>query len=373
MTVQQIPAQKRAFSPYRAKPRPRTAIALMLLGIIVLAAGIYWWTIGRWNINTDDAYVRADIVTLAPRVAGYLTTVNVEDNQRVKAGQVLAQIDSRDYQARVDQAIASVQAAAAEVSVQQARVFSVQARQFQQNSRIDDAQAALRAVAAEAEQAALEYRRQQRLTQQKVGSQQQLELAKAATTKTAANLAQARAQLLIAKQANGILTSDRQAIVAELVKADAQKSQAQAVLMLARINLEHTQIKSPIAGTAGERSLRVGQYVDVGSPLLAVVPNGVYVIANFKETQMDNLRIGQPAEITVDAYDGQRLKGAVESFAPASGAQFALLPPDNATGNFTKIVQRMPVRIRLDPAQPGLAEIRPGMSVVVTVDAHHGG
>ncbi len=372
MTVQPTPVQQRAISPYRAKPRPRTIIAIVLLALIMLAWGIYWWTTGRWLIDTDDAYVRADIVTLAPRISGYLTEVNVEDNQQVRAGEVLAQIDTRDYQAKVCQAAAAVRAAAAELSVQQARIFSLQARQIQQKSRIDDAQAAVRAAGAESERSALEERRQVRLMSQNVSSMQQLEAAKAEMNKTAANLARAQAQALMSKQALMVLASDRQAAEAELVKADALQSQAQAVLNLARINLGSTQIKSPIAGTAGERTLRVGQYVEVGSPLLAVVPDSVYVIANFKETQIDLMRIGQTAEVTVDAYDGQRFNGTVESFAPASGAQFALLPPDNATGNFTKIVQRMPVRIRLNKGQARLGEIRPGMSVIVTVDTHHG-
>ncbi len=371
MTEQQISAQERAISPRRAMPRPRTMLAILLVTVMVLAWAMYWWTTARWIMDTDDAYVRADIVTIAPRISGYLTQVSVEDNQRVKAGDVLAQIDGRDYQAKVDRAKGAVRASEAEKNVQHARILSLQARQLQQKSRVDEAQAAVNAAAAESERSALEYRRQQRLTGQNVGSAQQLEAARAEMTKAAANLAEAQAKLSINKQDSLILDSDRQAARAELIKADAQQSQALAMLDLAHIDLASTQIRSPIDGTVGERTLRVGQYVEIGSPLLAVVPDNAYVIANFKETQVDHMHIGQPAEVTVDAYNGQRFTGVVNSFAPASGAQFALLPPDNATGNFTKIVQRMPVRIRLDKVQPRLDEIRPGMSVIVTVDTHH--
>ncbi|ANS43104.1 Multidrug export protein EmrA [Serratia inhibens PRI-2C] len=371
MTENTSPAKKPFFASRRAKPRPRTLAGILLVTLLVLAWGIYWWTTGRWMIETDDAYARADIVTLAPRINGYLVAVEVRDNQQVKAGQVLARIDSRDYRAKVELAEAAVAAAIAENDVKQARIANLAARQQQQTSLIAEAQAAVRAAVAESNRSALEDQRQHRLARQNISSAQQVESADADARKTAAQLAQAEARLAGQQQALSVLASSQQATEAERDKAKAMQTQAQAMLAIARINLASTRIVSPIDGTVGEHALRAGQYVETGSPLLAVVPGNTYVIANFKETQIDPMQVGQPAEVRVDAFDGQVFKGKIESFSPASGAQFALLPPDNATGNFTKIVQRMPVRIRLDAGQPRVEQVRPGMSVMVTVDTRH--
>lgn len=372
MTDKTLPATPPTFKRRLATPRPRTLIYILTVLVIILMVGIYWWTVARWVVETDDAYVRADIVTLSPRISGYLIAVNVDDNQEVKAGQIVAGIDTSDYQARVEQAEAQVKAGMAEKRLQQAKVLSIQARQIQQQSRIQAAQSAVRAAAADAELAVMEGQRQHRLALQNVSSQRQLESANALMTRSTASLGQARAMLAVEQKMQAVMATERQAAEAEYDKADAQRSQAQALLTIANINLASAVIRSPVAGTVGDNTLRLGQYVETGSPLMAVVPDQTYIIANFKETQLNNLRVGQSAEITVDAYNGLRLHGKIESFSPASGAQFALLPPDNATGNFTKIVQRMPVKIRLDPGQTGLENVRSGMSVLVSVDTHHG-
>ena len=351
----------------------RRAIAIYAGGFVAVAAlawGVHWWRTGRFLVATDDAYARADIVTVAPRVPGYLVQVAVADNQAVKAGDVLARIDDRDYRARVAQAEAALAAADAEARGQDARIANLDARRKQQQSLVDEASATLVAATAERERAAAEDRRQATLVAQQVSSERQREVALADTRRAGAGEASARAALDARRQALPVLDTERVAAEAEREKALAALAGAKARLALAQLDLEHSVIRSPMDGTVGQRSLRTGQYVDVGTPLLAVVPDERYVVANFKETQVERMKPGQPAEVQVDAYGGLRMSGHVDSFAPASGAQFALLPPDNATGNFTKIVQRMPVRIRLDASAKTLAGVRPGMSVIATVDTH---
>ncbi|PYC30038.1 HlyD family secretion protein [Pseudomonas protegens] len=360
-------------SPAQAVTRRRllgyAGLALVLL--LILAWCLNWWYSGRFLVETDDAYLRADIVTIAPRVAGYLAAVEVQDNQPLKAGDLLARIDDSDYQARVEQAEAALREALAEQRAGQARLANLAARQQQQQSLIAEAQARVGAAEAEAQRAGQEGRRQQHLASQQVSSVQQLENAAALARQADAALGAARATLAARRQQVQVLDTEQQSARAQLDKLAAGVARVTAQRQLARIDLARTLIRSPVDGIAGQRRLRLGQYVEVGAPLLAVVPEDAYVVANYKETQVDGMRPGQPARVEVDALGGHVLLGRVESFAPASGAEFALLPADNATGNFTKIVQRMPVRIRLDPGQARQAELRPGMSVVVSVDTRH--
>ena len=339
-------------------------------GAALIAAcvfGVRWWTTGRFMIETDDAYVRADVVTIAPRVAGDVVAVAVADNQRVRAGDVLARIDDRDYRMRVEQAEGAVASAKANIEAQQARIATFGAQSTQQQSVIEQNGAAVAAREADAHFADLEYQRQSSLSRQKVGSTQNLQSAEAVTRKAAATLAEARATLAASRAYLPVLATQRDAAAADLDKARGALRQAQAALDAASLDLVRTVIRAPIDGQVGQRTVRAGQYADIGTPLMAVVPMSVYVVANYKETQTDRIRPGQSAEIVVDAFGGATIKGHVDGFAPASGAQFALLPPDNATGNFTKIVQRMPLRITVDPGQPRTAELRPGMSVETTV------
>lgn len=339
-----------------------------LLLVLAVAFGVRWWTVGRFMVGTDNAYIRADILTVAPRVSGNLVAVEVRDNQMVRAGDVIARIDDRDYRARVDAAEGALAAAQADVSARQAGIASLDARSRQQQGNIAQCDATLAARQADSRLAALEYKRQTALFGQQVSSRQSLETAQASASKAAAGVAEAHATLDTARGMLPVLKSEREAGMADLRKAEATVRQARAALDAARLDLDRTVIRAPSAGLVGQRVLRVGQYVEAGAPLLAIVPSDAYVVANFKETQTNHIRPGQPVGIGVDAFGGEVLKGRVDSFAPASGAQFALLPPDNATGNFTKIIQRMPVRIRLEPGQTRLGDLRPGMSVEVAVD-----
>lgn len=360
----------KTLSPFPSLRSNRHQLMICGCGVALITAGVFgvrWWTTGRFMIETDDAYVRADVVTIAPRIAGNIVAVAVADNQRVRAGDVLVQIDDRDYRMRVEQAAGAVAAAKADVEAQQARIATFDAQSTQQQNVIAQNGATVAARAADAHFADLEYQRQSSLSWQKVGSMENLQSAEAVTRKAAAMLAEARATLAASRAYLPVLASQRDAASADLDKARGVLRQTQAALDAARLDLERTVIRAPVDGQIGQRTIRAGEYADIGTPLMAVVPPQVYVVANYKETQTNRIRPGQSAAIVVDAFGGTTIKGHVDGFAPASGAEFALLPPDNATGNFTKIVQRMPLRIVVDPGQPRAAELRPGMSVETTV------
>jgi membrane fusion protein (multidrug efflux system) len=350
----------------------RTSTATILTVIILAAsgAGLRWWSHGRFLVGTDDAYVRADMVVIAPQVAGSIAEVAVADNQQVEAGQILARLDDRDYRARVEQAEGALAAARAEVAARDSDIANLDAQLNQQGSLIAGARADLDVTAAEVRRTDLDLRRQSALYEFRDVSAQAFETAEAGAKQAIARRASARAALAVQQQRVPVLVTGRRTAVAELEKERAALRQAEATLTLARLDLERTFLRAPVAGTVGQRSLRVGQYAEVGVPLMAVVPGEAYVVANYKETQIDRVHPGQPVEIEVDAFGGRVMSGHVDSFSPASGAQFALLPPDNATGNFTKIVQRLPVRIRIDAGQDRAADLRPGMSVVTSIDTH---
>lgn len=353
-------------------PRPSRR-HLMICGsaLLLLAGGAYavhWWTTGRFHVTTDNAYVRADVVTIAPRIGGDVVTVAVTDDQWVRAGAVLARIDDRDYRAKVEQAEGLLESAKAEVTAQQARIANLDARTARQRGTIAQAAASLSARQADAALAQREYRRQVLLASQQVTSDQIRQSAETAARRTSAERDGSREGLAVARAELPVLATERAAAVADLDKARGALRRAQASLDAARLDLSRTVIRAPVSGRIGQRSVRVGHYVEAGTPLMAIVPAETYVIANYKETQTCRIRTGQSVRISVDAFGGATLHGHVESLAPASGAQFALLPPDNATGNFTKIVQRMPLRIRIDPGQREAADLRPGMSVETSID-----
>ncbi|WP_430390146.1 HlyD family secretion protein [Dyella sp. 20L07] len=345
-----------------------TLLATVIVGALLLTGIVYWWLVARFHESTDNAYVRADIVAVSPRVAGYLSDVLIRDNQEVKAGDVLAKVDDSDYKARVDFANGALAAATADVLGREAAIAHLDALADEQASHITAADADASARQAAARKASLELGRQRLLQREQIASQQQLEAAEAEAVMSASASAAARASFSASKQALVSLRIERAKAQAALDVARAELTKAQASLELARIDLAHTVITAPVGGMVGQRSLRVGQYVAVGTPLLAIVPRETYVIANFKETQLSHMQTGQPVSVEVDALGGRIVHGHIDSFSPASGAEFALLPPDNATGNFTKIVQRMPLRIALDDhsGEP----LRPGMSVVTTIDTH---
>ncbi|MBO9726544.1 MAG: HlyD family secretion protein [Novosphingobium sp.] len=332
------------------------------------AYGLHWWTSGRFRVATDNAYVRADVVTIAPRIGGEIVAVAVTDDQWVRAGAVLARIDARDYRAKVEQAEGLLESAQAEVAAQQARIANLDARTARQRGTIAQAAADLSARQADAVLARREYQRQLSLESQEVTSVQIRQSAEAAARRTGAQRDGSREGLAVARAELPVLATERTAAVADLDKARGALRQACAALPAARLDLSRTVIRAPVSGRIGQRSLRAGHYVEAGTPLMAIVPAETYVVANYKETQTYRIRARQSVRISVDALGGTVLRGHVESLAPASGAQFALLPPDNATGNFTKIVQRMPLRIRIDPGQREAAHLRPGMSVETSID-----
>jgi len=334
---------------------------LLMAGAAVAAltgAGWYgfdYWTVGRYLVSTDDAYVKADNTTVAPKVSGYLHEVLVGDNERVRAGQVLARIDERDFNVALDQAKADVAAAHAAIASKQAQLGVQQAV-------IDAAKATVDVDKATVTFAAQENKRYTDLAATGFGSVQNAQQAQSRN---------AGAQAAIARDTANLASAVKQVdlLKAEIVQANAALARAQALQSQAELNLEYTSIVAPIDGVVGNRSLRIGQFVQAGTQLMSVVPvAGAYVVANFKETQLTDVRAGQAVEIAVDTFPGQIVRGHVDSIAPASGQEFALLPPDNATGNFTKVVQRIPVKIALDLDEGSVVELRPGMSVIPTVE-----
>jgi membrane fusion protein, multidrug efflux system len=339
----------------RSKAPVRTRIKRILLAGAALAvlagaslAGHDYWTVGRFVVSTDDAYVKADNITIAPKVSGYLREVLVGDNQHVKAGQPLARIDDRDFAVALDQARADVAAA-------QAAVLSKRAQLEVQQAVIASARATLEVDKAVATFAGQENRRYTDLAATGYGSLQNAQNAQARNASAAASIERDKANLVSAEKQVELLD-------AEIAQAQAAAARAVALQRQAELNLSYTTIVAPIDGLVGNRTLRSGQFVQAGTQLMSLVPShGAYVVANFKETQLSSVREGQPVEIGVDMFPGEVVHGHVDSLAPASGQEFALLPPDNATGNFTKVVQRIPVKIVLDSF--GI-ELRPGMSVI---------
>jgi membrane fusion protein, multidrug efflux system len=334
------------------------AASVLLLGTAGLYAD-YWWTTGRFLVSTEDAYVDAHSVLIAPKVSGYIAAVPVDDNQRIGAGQVVARIDPRDYQTALAQARANVAAAQANIvtinrQVEVARLVVEQDRQ---------------SVASD--QAALVYAQQNfdrytRLAKTGYGTVQTAQQATAEIRQK---------QAALQHDTTGIAVAEKQVAVlqAQLAQANAVLVQQQAVAHQAALNLSYTVIKAPVDGTVGVRTISPGDYVQPGTQLMAVVPlHDVYVTANYKETELTDVRSGQPVAIAIDTFPGVVVHGHVEGLAPASGEQFALLPPDNATGNFTKIVQRIPVKIIVDKDDPLAGRLRPGMSVEPTIDTKPG-
>jgi len=336
----------------------RNAAFLLVIAILVAlggTAGWYWWSEWRFVESTDDAYIHADTGIISPKIDGYIRQVRVRDNQSIATGDVMFVIDDRDFAAKAAQAEAVVATAEATVATYANRL------DFQQ-AMIDQAQTSVTSAEVDLERARLDRRRYAALTSNDYASRQRFETADADARKAEAALGKARAALTAERNQLAVLRSQK-------AEEEARLAQARASLALARSDLDNTVIRAPFAGAVGNRAARVGQYVKPGTQLAALVPlPHVYVTANFKETQLTHMRPGQPAEIVVDAYPGERVTGTIESFAPASGAQFSLLPPDNATGNFTKIVQRVPVRIALPADAPLVQRLRPGLSVTVSID-----
>src|SRR6266550_1639819 len=333
------PAPRSSTPAPTAPPKSSRRTVFMIMGVILLGLVIFgarkWW-FGRSHVSTDNAQVDGHIVPVLPKVGGYVAEVRVEENQSVKAGDTLVVLDDRDYRSRLAQTDADLAALLATVS---------------SRTRVGQADAAVAQAQANAVKATADLARMEPLAAQEVVSQQQLDAARAAATAAGAQLASAQAAL---------------------VGADARVAAARASRDQAALQLSYTRVIAPSNGVVSKKAVELGQLVQAGQPLMTVVPLAdVWVTANLKETETADVTPGDPADITVDAYKGQHFCGHVESLSPATGAKFSLLPPDNATGNFTKVVQRIPVRVRLDcstmdPTHP----LRPGMSAVATIQTH---
>jgi membrane fusion protein (multidrug efflux system) len=331
-----------------------------VVGVAVLA----WYVAGNWNRwtgavryeATDDANVAGDVTPLAAKISGYVSAVMVNDFQSVHAGDLLVQIEPSDYQAQLAQAEANLIGARASLA-------NLANQKDVQRALIRQAEATIQATAADVQRYALEAARQRDLLQTRIaGTPQLVEQADANQKRTVAQLQLNNAQLDQQKALLASLDVQQEQLTAQVAATEAQ-------VTLARNNLNYTRIVSPVDGMVSQRQVRPGQFVNVGTQVIAVVPlPNIWVIANYKETQMTHVRIGNPARVTVDAFPDLALTGHVESWSPGTGSTFALLAPDNATGNFTKVVQRVPVKIVLDP-NPALGTlVRPGLSVEARVD-----
>jgi len=352
--------------PNQAKRRAgrlRKRLALAALALAVGAGGVWygyhWWTQGRFIESTDDAYIGGDVTTISPHVAGFLTDILVADNQHVQAGQMLARLDRRDFQAALDRAQAIVEARAATMA-------NLQAQYVLQQSAIRQSAADVAAKAAHVAFTHQDAQRYASLAQTNAGSRQDAQKTLAADQEAAAAVQSSQASLEVSQQQLNVLDT-------RMAEARADTGQAEAELQTARLNLGYTEIRSPIEGYVGNRAARAGAYVSPGAYLLSVIPaQGLWVDANFKEDQLARMVPGQTAATTADVAPSHIFHGHVLSLAPGTGAIFSVIPPENATGNFTKIVQRVPVRIALDAGEATLGTLRPGLSTTVRVDTRSG-
>ncbi|MDQ1830822.1 HlyD family secretion protein [Massilia scottii] len=343
--------------PKYIKPKLWTVVLMAVVALIGIVLIMWAWRLGPFNstlVQTDNGYVRGQITVLAPQVNGYVAEVLVKDFQFVKAGQPLLRIDDRIYKARVDQAEAQRDGALAALE-------NFTQTQAQNRARGGAARATLVAVQAERNRAAAELGRVEELAAKGSVSLNERDRVRMTTQLAGANVLKAKADIAIAEETVKATTVSRGGLEAQVKTAEAQ-------LALAKIDLSNTVVKAPRDGQVSEASVRLGQYVTAGSQLLFLVPDTMWIVANFKENQTWKMRIGQRATFTVDAFNGAALSGHIEQIAPATGSEFSVLRADNASGNFTKVVQRLPVRIAIDANQELARRLRPGMSVIVKVD-----
>ncbi len=327
--------------------------ALALL--VVIALGVRWYAVARFMESTDDAFVGGDITVLSPKVAGFIAEVAVTDNQTVRAGDLLVRLDDRDFRAALARADAAVAA-------QHAQLANLAATRHLQQAVIAEARASIGAADAEVVRTRDDQARFARLSQRGAASVQSSQKADSEYAQAQALSARARAGLDAAQRQSDVIDTQRQQTEAQLAQAVAERD-------LARLNLNYTQLRAPVDGVVANRSARVGAYAAIGTPLLSVVPaQGLWVDANFKESQLAHMHAGQGASIQADVLPDVTFHGRVVSLSPATGAQFSVLPAENATGNFTRIVQRVPVRIALLGDASNLGQLRPGLSVRVAVD-----
>jgi membrane fusion protein (multidrug efflux system) len=331
------------------------AIGLVMLLAVGAVVGLNWWIHGRFVQTTDDAYLRADQVTVAPKVSGYVDAVYVAENQTVTPGQPLVRIDARSYQAALAQQSAAIDARRADIALSERQLA-------QQKAAIDQSRAQLAGAQANAAYAAHEAQRYKTLSSEGVETQERAAQAQNQQDQASATLKADTASLAVAQRQIA-------ALQAQIEQAKAQLEGAQAQSQAAQLNVGDTLLRASIAGRIGDKTVQLGQFTQPGTRLMSIVPTTqIYLVANFKETQIGRMRRGQPAKIKIDALGGRTIEGRLESFAPGTGAQFALLPPENATGNFTKIVQRVPVRFSLKAPADVADHLLPGLSATVEVD-----
>ena len=356
-----LPERASADAGPGARPTRLSRRRALVAGLVLLIAaggawyGHRWWKVGRFTESTDDAFVGGDITVLAPKVSGFIAAVAIADNQVVRAGDLLLRLDDRDYRAALAKADAGVAA-------QQAKLLSNAANRRLQATMVIQAQAALDAAAAQTVVTRFEADRYRSLARDQFGSVQRFQQADADSKKAVAAAVQAQAAVDAAERQEDVIDAARAEVAAALAAAVADREAA-------RLNLGYTELRAPMDGAIGNRSAQVGAYVTPGTQLLSLVPaQGLWVDANFKESQLARLKPGMPVFVVADVLPGEVLHGHVASMAPATGAVFSVLPAENATGNFTKIVQRVPVRVLLDGDASRLGSLRPGLSVTASVD-----
>ena len=351
------PAPQHTATPTGPSRRKKVLrVGLLTLAVVgALGYASHWWLTGRFIEDTDDAYVGADVTVISAKVPGYISEVAVQDNQFVKAGDLLARIDVRDYQAALAKADGAVAA-------QRATLVNLDATEQLQQAMINQAKAQLDATDAESQRAGDDHNRYQNLVRTQAVSVESAQRVDATWKTARADHARAEAGVLAARRQLDVIESQRGQARAGLQQAQAERDQAQ-------LNIGYTELRAPVDGYVGNRRARLGAYAAAGSQLISVVPaQGLWIDANFKEDQLARMQIGQGVNVRADILPGREFHGHIESLAPATGAQFSVLPAENATGNFTKIVQRVPVRIRLDSADAAFGALRPGLSVVAKVD-----
>jgi len=328
--------------------------AIAIVGVLIV---LYAWQLPPFSSaveTTENALVRGQVTIIGPQLSGYVFEVPVQDFQYVKAGDLLVRLDDRIYKQRLDQALA-------QLAVQKASLANVVQQRNSAEATIQLRQAALVDSQAQARKSTADLRRNEELISDGSVSKRELDVTRAANAQTIAAVAQAQASLEIARQ-------DLQTVIVNRGSLEAAVASAEAAVELARIDLSNTRITAPRDGQLGQIGVRLGSYVNSGAQLMALVPKQLWVIANMKETQMDNVQVGQPVTFTVDALNHRKFHGTVQHISPATGSEFSLLQADNATGNFVKIAQRVPVRITVDPDQAESERLRPGLSVVVSFD-----
>jgi membrane fusion protein (multidrug efflux system) len=356
IAIERIPrsVRGRAF----AKQALRRALLALIAGVFAAAGARYgyeWWTVGRFIETTNDAYVGGDVTPISPHVAGFVAEILAKDNEYVRAGQPLIRLDDRDFRAAFDHANAII-------GQRQATLASLDARARSQESVIEQAQADVDAKVAQATFAEEDDSRYRRLAETGYGSRQNAERSLALSNAAQSALAASRAGVEAARQQLAVTNAD-------IIEARAAVAQAEADVRSAALNLGYTDIRSPIDGYVANRAAQVGAFVSSGAYLLTITPaHDLWVDANFKEDQLERMTPGEPVTVVADALPDHVFHGRVGSLAHGTGALFSVIPPENATGNFTKIVQRVPVRIGLDPDDPMLRSLRPGLSTTVSVD-----